>query len=273
MKNREIRDITSLMFKNKGSLLLMITFDVLFVLVLLALRFVQINLDNVLFPLFTGGASEIYSISYVVFELFLVILVYSFFKYFIVKFMQEGFKETKFKLKSFFSFLRLNLIIFIPLVIIVAVILDFIILFFNNWLSKGGIDPFMFVFVILGMAVLALILFIFVYTFINIVHFSFLKEKGIGKILKKGIISSFKWGSYKIYWSNFKIIFAAGIFLLIVHFLVKSFIFDDFQTYVRNVGNYKIFIYWVIGLVLYFLLLFNRFSSCRDASNVYKKMD
>jgi len=272
MKKRRIRDITSLMFKNKGSLLLMITFDVLFLLVLLSLRFVQVSLDNRLYPLFANEAGLIYSALYVILELFLVILIYSFFKYFIVKFIVEGFRKAEFKLKSFSSFLRLNLIIFIPLVIIVAFLLDLILLFFNNWFSQGGVDPYKFVFVMLAMGVLALILFIFVYNLVNTLHFAFLKEQSLKKLLKKGVVSSFSIENYKMYWSNFKIIFVAGVILLIIHFFVKSFIFDDFSVYVENLGNYKIFIYLVITLVVYFLLLFNRFNFCIDASNVYKKM-
>lgn len=273
IKKRKIRDITSLMFRDWKTLLLIITFDVLFILILSSLRFIQIGLDNVLFPLFANWSkgSWAYSIFYVTFELFLIILAYSFFKYFIVKFMLEGFRKAEFKLKSFFSFLKLNFIIFIPLIIIVAVVLDLILLFFNNWLSRGGIDPFMFVFVILAMGALALVLFIFAYTLINILHFSFLKEQSLGKLLKKGIIDSFRVESYKMYWNNFKIVFISAVFLLIIHFFVKSVIFDDFSIYVRNVGNYKIFIYSIITLVIYFLLLFNRFNFYMGSSNINKR--
>ncbi len=275
IKKRGIRDITSLMFRNWKTLILIITFDVLFILVLLSLRFIQISLDNLLHPLFVdkGKASLIYSIFYVMFEFFLVILVYSFFKYFIVKFMFEGFRKAEFKLKEFLAFSILNLVMFVPLIVLVAFVLDLVLLFFSNWLSKGGIDPFMFVFVILGLGVLALMLFIFAYTFINILHFSFLKEKKIKKLLKKGITSSFRAESYKMYWSDFKIILLATVFLLIIHFFVKSVIFDDFSSYIKNVGNYKIFLYWIITLVLYFLLLFNRFNFYIDSSNVYNEKD
>lgn len=178
--------------------------------------------------------------------------------------MQEGFRKAEFELKSFFYFLRLNFIIFIPLIIIVALMLDLILSFFNNWLSQGGIDPFKFVFVILAMGVMALISFIFVYTFINILHFSFLKEQKLKKLIKKAIISSFRPENYRIYWGDFKIVLITGFFLLIIHFFVKSWVFSDFSNYVRNFETYKIFIYWAIALVLYFLLLFNRFNFCND---------
>lgn len=271
IKKRKIRDITSLMFRNWKTLSLIVAFDVLFILVLSSLRFVQISLDNVLFPLFAGGVSSIYSFFYVIFELFLIILVYSFFKYFIVKFIWEGFRKAEFKLKSFFSFLKLNLIIFIPLIIMFALVLDLIIMFFNNWLSKGGIDPFKFVFVILSMGILALILFIFIYTFINIVHFAFLKKQNLRKLLKKGIIDSFRIGSYKMYWNDFKIVFVSAVFLLITHLLVKSFILDDFSSYMEYYGIYKIFIYWTAALIIYFLLLFNRFNFYMGSPNINKR--
>jgi hypothetical protein len=273
VKKRKIKDITSLMFRDWKNLLLIIIFDVLFMLVLSSLRFVQISLDNMLFSLLAniGKTSLVYSIFYVVLELFLVILVYSFFKYFIVKFIFENFKKAEFKLKELLAFLRLNLIIFIPLIVMFAIVLDLILLFFNKWLSIGGIDPFKFVFVILAIGILSLILFILIYTFINILHFSFLKEPKLGKLLKKGVIDSFRVESYKMYWNNLKIVFTAIAFLLIAHFLVKSFIFNDFSSYVRNLGNYKIFIYSIITLVIYFLLLFNRFNFYISASDIHKK--
>ncbi len=272
IKEKRVRDIILLMSRDWKNLLLIITFDILFMLVLSSLRFVQISVDSTLLSLFTTKrASLIYSITYVIFEFLLIISVYSFFKFLIIKFISESFDKANFRLKDFFSFLKINFVIFIPLIVMFAIVLDLILMFFNSWLSRGGIDPFKFVFVILTMGVLALVLFIFFYTFINKVHFAFLKEQRFGKLLKKGIIGSFRIDSYGMYWSNLKIIFVSGVFLLIIHFFIKSFIFDDFSSYVSNVGIYKVLVYWVIALVLYFLLLINRFNFCAGELNFHKR--
>lgn len=270
VKNKTIKEISSLMFKDKRTLLLMIVFDVLFVVLLLSLRFVQVSIDNALFPLFSGWGGVVYSTFYVIFEVFLAILVYSFFKYFIIKFIHESFEKIEFKIKDFVGFLKLNLIIFIPLIIVIAFILDLVIVLLNNWLSQGGIDPFMFVFVALGIGVLALILFIWIYTFINMIQFSFFKGESFWRLLKKGIVNSFRTESYKIYWDNFKIILVFAVFLLIVHLLAKYIIFSDFSSYIKNIGNYKIFIYWMITLVIYFIVLFNRFKFHKQVFDVSK---
>ncbi len=54
-KKGEIRQITALMFRNWKIMLLIVTFDILFVLFLVKVRFIQISLDKVFFPLFAGG--------------------------------------------------------------------------------------------------------------------------------------------------------------------------------------------------------------------------
>ena len=166
------------MFRNWKNLLLIITFDVLFVLLISNLRFIQISIDNIFFPLFVNKTAKLmYSITYVIFELFLVIFTYSFFKFIVMGFIQKSFKKSEFNLKGFFYFFKLNLIIIMPLIILFVLVLNLIIKYFNNLLSVGGIDPFKFVFIVLAIGILFFVLFIYFYTFINILHFSFLKEQ------------------------------------------------------------------------------------------------
>ena len=138
-------------------------------------------------------------------------------------------------------------------------------------MAIGGIDPFNFAFIILAGGILALIVIVIIYNFINIVHFAFFKEQHIGRLLKKGVTNSFRIKSYGMYWNNLKVILISGVLLLIVHLLVKSFIFNDFSYYVKNVGRYKMFIYGMITLILYFILLFNRLNFCIGMLNVSEK--
>ncbi len=266
-KKRTIREITKLMFKNWKSLLLILTFDILFILLLSQLRFIQISLDNIFFPLFINKkASWIYSLSYVIFEFILVILTYSFFKYLVITFIQEIYRKTEFKLKSFFSFFKLNLITLIPLIIIFILFLNLVSGYFSNVLLQGGVDPFKIMLVILAVGILFLILFIYIYTLINLLHFTFLKEQSLKKLIKRSIINSWKLDYYKLYWNNFKIVIISAVCLLIIHLIVKSFIFDDFSAYIKYYGAYKLFITSVIALITYFLLIFNRFTWYLDIS-------
>jgi len=259
-KENVLRKINGIMFRNWKNLLLIITFDVLFVLLISNLRFIQISIDNIFFPLFVNKTAKLmYSITYVIFELFLVIFTYSFFKFIVMGFIQKSFKKSEFNLKGFFYFFKLNLIIIMPLIILFVLVLNLIIKYFNNLLSVGGIDPFKFVFIVLAIGILFFVLFIYFYTFINILHFSFLKEQKIKRLIKSSLLRSWKLNFYGVYWENSKIVFMFAIFMLIIHFFAKSFVFNNFSLYVKNFGTYRAFIYWMISLVAYFLLLLNRF--------------
>ena len=271
-KKSKIKDIASLMLSNWKTLLLIITFDILFMLSLSSLRFIQLKIDDTLFTLFTNGKLGLaYSIFYIIFEFSLLILLYSFFKYLVIELIDANLHKSELKLKGFFSFFKLNLIIFIPLIILFVTILNLVVGYLGNLFNQGGIDPFIFAFIIIFMGILFILLFIYIYNLINTLHFAFLKQQNLKKLIKKGIINSFKINNYKIYWTNFKIILIFAIFLLIIHFFVKSFILDDFSSYIRNMGNYKLFIYWAIALIIYSLVLFNRFSFHMEISNVYKE--
>lgn len=260
-KKMGVIKITRLMFKNWRILLLIITFDILFAVFLTKVRFIQVNLDNTIYPLFAGTKiSSIYSISYIIFELLLTILIYSFFKYFIIKFIEESFRNTELKLKDFFSFFKLNLVIFTPLIIIVAIILNSMIRYLGKIVSQERIDAFQFTSSFLVIGILCSIIFIYIYTFINILHFSFLKEKNLKKLIKRGIINSVRLHPYRIYWNDLKIVSVFAVILLIIHFLVKSFIFNDFSSYIKHYGNYKIFIISIIILIGYYILLLNRLN-------------
>ena len=261
IKNNTFREIAKLMFKNWKTLILMITFDILFILFLSSLRFIQVSLDNILFPLFANKKAILaYSISFIAFEFFVVILVYSFFKYFIITFIHEIFKKAEFNMKSFFSFLKLNFIVLIPLIVLFSFILGLILRYLNNMFTSGGVDPFKFVFMVLVIGFLLLLLFIYAYNLANILHFGFLEEKNLRELLKKGIKNSLKLDYYRFYWNDFKILGICTILLLIIHLLVKFLVFSDFQSYIRNFGNYRTFMYSAITLIIYFILLFNRFN-------------
>jgi hypothetical protein len=127
-------------------------------------------------------------------------------------------------------------------------------------ISQERINAFQFTSSFLVIGILCLILFIYIYTFINIFHFSFLKEKNFKKLIKRGIINSVRLNSYKIYWNDLKIISIFAIFLLIIHLLIKSFIFNDFSSYIKHYGNYKIFIISIMILFGYYILLLNRIN-------------
>ncbi len=274
-KKKEIRDITLFLFRNWKTLLLIITFDILFVLILSKIWFIQTSLINKFFPLLTSKTTILaYLIIYLVLLFFFFVSIYSFFKYFIINFIHNVFEKVEFNLKNIFLFLKLNLIIFLPLIIISGIILYPLNIFFNNLLLQGNMNPLKVVSYTLIVGVLLSIFFIYIYTLLNILHFSFLegkKKKKIKKLIKESITKSLKLNYYKIYWNDFKIILIATFFLIIVHFLVKLFIFNDFSSYIRNYGSYKFLINSVIVLVIYFIVLFNRFSFYMKVFNINEK--
>ncbi len=258
-KKKAIKKISRLMFKNWKILLLIITFDILFAVFLAKVRFIQISLDNFLYPIFNSTkTSFIYSISYIIFELFLVILIYSFFKYFIIKFIEESFKKTELKLKTFFSFLKLNLAIFTPIIIIAAIIIGSMISFSGRIISQEIIDVSRFTWSFLFIGLSLLILFIYTYNTINIMHFIFLEGYNLKKIIKKGVINSVRLHNYRIYWDDLKIVSMFAVLIFIIHFIVKLFIFNDFSLYLKYYQNYKIFLISLTILISYYILMFNR---------------
>ncbi|MCH7623981.1 MAG: cyclic nucleotide-binding domain-containing protein, partial [Nitrospinae bacterium] len=97
-----------------------------------------------------------------------------------------------------FSFLKLNWIIFIPITILYIIFSVLLASYLKNMLA-GEISniPF-FIFKFLIITLIMVIVFVYLYNLINLVHFTFLKEKNIKRIIKLTFIKSFKINSYRI---------------------------------------------------------------------------
>lgn len=261
-KKKLIRDTFKIMIKNWKKLSLIIAFDILFVLLLINLRFVLANL-NVWFysHIYQTGAviRSISSILFIIIILLLLIAIYAFFKYIIMNFVEGMFKKTEFEFYRFFSFLKINFLAFIPIIFIFIIFFIGASYFLKNLMANVG-NPLTIVLIFLILMLIALILFIYSYTLLNLFHFIFLKEKKLKKIIKHAFINSFKIRSYKLYWSDIKIIIPALIVLLFIYIFMKFFVLKDFSAYLKYYGLYRIIILSILLLVGYFLVLFNRIN-------------
>ncbi len=220
-------------------------FDIIFILSMYLLFLVQ----SLLIPLFQK--TLIYLL--IILEFVIVILIYSIFKYLILK----SFQKIKFNKKEFIIFFKLNLIIFAPIITIVFFIVNFSTIYLINTVQKGGIDPFVFVFSLLGLSILLLIIIIYAYTFVNITHFSFLKQNRISKLIKQNLTRT---KPLKYYKDNIKIIIIIGLVLLAFHLAVKFLLFNTFAFYIKYYGKYKTFMTLMMIVSGYFLILYNRFK-------------
>ena len=261
-----IKDTVNTMKKNWKKIGLIIVFDILFVLLLINLRFVVVNINGWFFGLFYNlesitGIAAISSL--VITEFLFLVAVYSFFKYLVLGNIQEMFRKTGLKFNRFFSFIKLNWIIVGPIIVIYAVFFILATSYLSKKISGGISSPSSLLFNFLIIVLLLLISLIYLYTFINLSHSIFLKEKRLKKVLKLAFINSFKFNSYKIYWSNLKVIFICSIILLVFYAFMKLFVLTSTSAYLRYGGIYRTGLIAIIIVTGYFLLLFNRINFYR----------
>ena len=262
-RNKPIRDTIQLTKKNWKKLGLILVWDILFILLLVNLRFVSANFNGWVFTQLSGSSQVmdiIAVLSLFTTESLLSIAIYSFFKFLILGNVQGIFKKTELKFNRFFSFIKLNWIIGVPVFFIYLFLYILIMSYLGNTISEGIDNPISLLFNLFIILVTVLITLIYFYTLINIAHHIFLKEKSMKKTLKHTFINSFRIRSYKSYWSNLKIIFISLIILLVFYGFMKMFVLTSVSAYLRYGGIHKMGSTTIIILTGYFLLLFNRIN-------------
>lgn len=262
-KDKSIRNSINIMLKNWKNIGLIILFDVLFVMLVVNIRFVYGKINDWFFISSEGLIGIVRSISVLIVilvEIALLIAILSFFKYLILINLREIFKNKELEFNRFFSFLKLNLIIDIPIVLIYFICYVLIIAYIDITFAGGVNDIFKFLFNLILILIGLLIILIYTYTISNSSHTFFLKEHSLKKILKQTFVNSFKLNSYRIYLDNLKIIFVSGAGLYLIYLLIDKLILSNFQVYLKYGDIHKPIITSLSVLILYFLVLFNRIN-------------
>lgn len=273
-KNKIVMDTAEFIKKGWQKTGLIILFDILFILLLVKLRFVLANINTRLFISLYGssGAAQIMAfLPLIVIESGLLILIYSFFKYIILGFIQEMFKKQELGFNRLFPFIKLNWAIGIPAILISFLFFISISAYMSGIVAKGVSNPVLLILNLVVISVIVLVLLVYLYSLLNLSHNIFLREKKLKKVLKEALAGSFKFRHYKIYGANIKIILSSLIILLVFYGLMKLFVLTDISAYLRYGGIYKNGLIAIGALTAYFLLLFNRINFYRNIVLVREK--
>lgn len=265
-KNKPIRDTIQLMKKNWKKIGLIVTFDVLFILSLFNLWFASNELNSWLLNIsstLSGTIILIISLLALIINSLVLVVIYSFFKYIVLGNIHEIFKKEEFTFNRFFSFLKLNFIIILPIMLFYTVFFISTMAYLGKKMAEGANNQSFLILLLLGLfmiMVAAFAIWVSFYTLLNLAHSMFLKERNLKKILKQSLAKSFKFKAYKIYWSNLKIIAISLGVLAIFYSFMKLFVLSSMTSYLKYGGIYKTGITLIIILAIYSLLLFNRIN-------------
>lgn len=229
--------------KNKDSMFMILIFDIWFLATIAISAKIAEFLGKSLFkqPLQFYSATPliIFAVGYYI----ILVLIYSFFKYFVLNYVKRMFIKVKTDIKRFRSFFLLNLIIAITLFVIFIALNGVLLL---N--VKREVAPYIFLLILVPFA-------FFFYAIINIAHSLFINLINTKDVLRKTI---------KITFTNIKSY--AGIYLSsIIIFSIYYFIYYIVALALKNTSSYivyysiylKIFIV-LTGIILYIMIFFNR---------------
>lgn len=248
-------------FKNKpesfGKILLL---DTLFVGFLFFLWFIQTFFEGLIFNMSSENMFiRITSFILVILgELIIITSIYSFFKFWILKIIHNLFQGRK--MCSFFSFIKLNFLTFLPILILSLVYLVGTGFYMRNIFLNEITTPMQVILPFLIFLMIALIFFVYFYNLINLFQRIFIQEKDLVYTIKRALIISFKVDSYKMYWSNLKIIFGILFFVAFVDTVFKITTANNIIAYVSYYGWYKKILLITFFLGLYTMVIVNRLA-------------
>lgn len=265
-----IGDLVNLIKNNWKKVSLIIVFDVLFLLLILNMRFISVNAAEWIFKIYPG-LSDIMKIGSVLLLVIIgsisLIIVYSFFKYLVLGIIQDIFKQEQLRMNRLFSFTKLNLTIGIPTIFIYIIIFVWGTDYLNRWVTSGVkevVPLFFFLFVI---SMLVLMFIVYTHTLFNLAHNTFLREKNLKRTLKQSFMGSFSPKYYRIYWGDIKIIMLSLVVLFIFYVFMKLFVLTTIPAYLKYGGIYKTGLFTILVIGGYFLLLFNRIGFYQKVLN------
>lgn len=277
MYEDNVTECIKLIVKNWKNILFVMIFDALFLLFVMIARPLIKIFNNVIIKVFYNtNTPQTLVILFFLIEIFVLFLVYSFNKYCILQLIQKTFfsyhrnfpfpkgREQNELANShivngkFLTFLKISLVSVIPIILVLALYIHFTSVSFQNFLSEGNSSKLIIIFIISVLA--GLILLVYLYTWLNLLHFIFLKEHNLLKILKEALTKSFRLDTYKLYILDLKILFIFIIFILAAYIFFKLFIFTSMPAYLKYYSIYNYFVMFSSFLTAYLLLLFNRIN-------------
>ncbi len=231
----------SLIRKNPGPFLYMLLFDFL-----LAGIIYSLSVATKFFPI--QDSLVVFGILFLIF-LLIIILVYSFFKYLVLDSLKSVFRKGELNFKDFFSFYKLNLAVFlVPFILIFIGILAFA----SSNLLQYDLTGMVLVVVLL---ILLIPVLLFIYTLVNMSHTLFVQAKK-EKIVKNALKKSLNIPLYgKIYSYNLFFLIIYLVIWLAANYFLRS---SGFSTYLQYYSGYRIFIWILTTVVVYFIVVFNR---------------
>lgn len=233
----------NLIKKNKDSMFMVFIFDIWFLATIAVSAKAAEFLGKSLFKQSLQFYSMTYLIAFALGYYVILILIYSFFKYFVLHYLKRMFDKVKIDFKRFGSFFLMNLIIAISLFVIYMVLNGIFLLNVKQQLRPSALllisIPFIF----------------FSYAMINIAHSLFINLTNIKDVIRK---------AFKITFTSIKSY--AGIYLSgIIIFAIYYFIYFMINSVLRNTASYifyyslyiKIFMV-LAGVIFYIVIFFNR---------------
>lgn len=262
IKDRTIKETINIMSGERGKIMLMILFDLLFIILIINTRYIAANFNRMVFSMisYVGGSAKIISLLLLIILLLLFVFIYSFFKYLVVGSIMDLFTKKNKGFNRFFSFFKLNLTVVLPIALILYIYLIIITLYLNKLLTEQPYSPLKLISAFLLSMIIGLSLILYSYTLLNLMHSIFIKVKNPKKTLRMAFSKSFKIRTYKLYLKNLKILLVFGVIILIIYLFFKVFIFISFQDYLKYYGYYRYILISVLVIGAYFLILFNRLN-------------
>lgn len=252
-----ILDSISLITKNWKTSLMIVLFDLLFIL--LIFNNWSANFNSWIYNLILNSKALIQwlvSVPVLLIEALILVFLYSFLKYCTVHFVQNFFKKKKFSLENYWRFTKINLIAILAIAYVVIIYVLLTTIIFDTVLEGNIYNQSKVMSVLIIGILLGVIFLLYSYTLLNLLHFIFLKEKKLKKVIKEAFSKSIILKTYKLYLPNL-IVLLIPIGLLLVGSVLAIIAWFGYPLYLNS---YKPFLMILSFLTFYFILLLNRLN-------------
>jgi hypothetical protein len=254
---KPVRDTFSFLFSRPYGLLCLFILDLLFLGVLLLFVPVFKGFDAYLFllrPRFQYWAWLLIYIVLMVFVLTVVSAVVALYKYvqlFYVRGLHHDFRLVPRSLSGFRRFLVSTLSFLVPALLMLVVIAVYMISFIRSK-SATISHPVELALHFFGSSLVLLFLILSVLLMMQLV--------GLYGLWKKPIRTAFRsfFPSLIMVWHDLKLLFMGGIVIGLVHLFFKVFLFSSMTLYLSYYGLYKRSLWFLLFVVLYAVVMFNR---------------
>jgi hypothetical protein len=263
---KPVRDTFSFLFSRPYGLLSIFLLDLLFLGVLMLFVPVFKGFDAYLFmlrPRFQYWAWLLIYIVLMVVVLSVVSSVVALYKYvhlFYVRGLHHEFRLVPRSLSGFRKFLVSTLSFLVPGLLLVVVIAVYMLSFIRSK-SATISHPVELALHFFGSVVLLLVLVLSLFLILHLIQVNVKRSKPFVRAIRS-------YGSSLIVvWHDLKLLFLGGIVIGLVHLFFKVFLFSSMTLYLSYYGLYKRSLWFLLFVVLYAVLMFNRVYLYRKLRN------